>query len=343
MARPPRCDAPGVWHHVMNRGIARRTVFEDTRDVRYFLSQIARVVRAGWIEVHAYSVLTTHFHLLVRSYDEGVSRAMGRVLNNYVRWFNRGRKRDGPLFRGRFRSRRVDTLEYRRALIRYIDSNPVDAALVPAPEFYPHGSARWYASPRGPIWLERGWIESEARGTRAEYDPRDYSAAFGGSVHAALARVMERRIESGTRGTDPLDDLLGAAPERVLAWMRNKAALADGTKIDLPVCDPAGVVELLDTERARQPVWELHLSRKSCDAWPVVQVALVRELCASTWVETAIVGGISEQGALRRYRQHAEALDQDAEYAMRVGQLAARAIASCYGARRTVSATRAAY
>ena len=37
--------------------------------------------------MHAYCIMTTHFHLLVRSSDEGLSRAMGRVLNNYVRWF----------------------------------------------------------------------------------------------------------------------------------------------------------------------------------------------------------------------------------------------------------------
>ena len=32
MPRNPREDAPGTWHHVMNRGLARRTVFEDRAD-----------------------------------------------------------------------------------------------------------------------------------------------------------------------------------------------------------------------------------------------------------------------------------------------------------------------
>jgi hypothetical protein len=53
----------------MNRGISRRTVFEDVCDVRYFLSCLARAIRAGWIEVHAYCLMTTHFHLFVRSTD----------------------------------------------------------------------------------------------------------------------------------------------------------------------------------------------------------------------------------------------------------------------------------
>ncbi len=58
-----RSDGRGAWHHVMNRGLARRPVFEDRECVRYFLSCLARVVRRGLLEVHAYCVMTTHFHL----------------------------------------------------------------------------------------------------------------------------------------------------------------------------------------------------------------------------------------------------------------------------------------
>jgi hypothetical protein len=65
----------------MNRGIARRTVFENDADVRYFLAQLARAVRAGGIEVHAYCLMTTHFHLLVRSPAGGLSTAMRAVQN----------------------------------------------------------------------------------------------------------------------------------------------------------------------------------------------------------------------------------------------------------------------
>src|SRR5688572_12930314 len=62
MARAPRMDRPGAWHHVANRGLARRTLFESKADIRFFLSRVARVVRRGELEIHAYSILTTHFH-----------------------------------------------------------------------------------------------------------------------------------------------------------------------------------------------------------------------------------------------------------------------------------------
>jgi REP element-mobilizing transposase RayT len=320
----------------MNRGIARRTVFEDVRDIRFFLSRLARVSRARWIEVHSYCVLTTHFHLLVRSSEQGLSRAMGKVLNDYVRWFNRSRKRDGPLFRGRFRSRPVDSLEYRRRLVRYIDANPVLAGLVPTPALYPHGSARWYASDRGPRWLARTWVEEQVREDNCEhaFDAQQYLAVFGEPVSPALARVIERRIESGARGPDPLDDLLGAAPERVLDWMRGRAALADGTGIDLPICDPKQVSELVAEERALRPAWLIQLSPNDVEAWQLLEVALLRNLCGSALAEIGSHIGLSDQGALRAYRRHRRALREVEQYADAVGRLASAAIARCYGSRQ---------
>lgn len=64
----------------MNCGIARRTLFESGADVRYFLAQLARAVRAGWIEVQAFCLMTTHFHLLVRCPAGARSTAMRALL-----------------------------------------------------------------------------------------------------------------------------------------------------------------------------------------------------------------------------------------------------------------------
>ncbi|MCP5021931.1 MAG: transposase [bacterium] len=60
----------------MNRGTARRTVFEDGTCARYFLACLARVVRHGGLEVHSYALMATHFHLLVRCPNGCLSEAM---------------------------------------------------------------------------------------------------------------------------------------------------------------------------------------------------------------------------------------------------------------------------
>lgn len=333
MGRAPRGDGPGVWHHVMNRGIARRTAFEGDQDVRYFLSRIALAVRARWIRLHAYSVLTTHFHLLVRSVGADLSHAMERVLNEYVRWFNRSRERDGPLFRGRFQSRPVESLEYRRRLVSYIDNNAVAAGLVPTPALYPHGSARHYARLRGPPWLERCWIEEDVclASGQSVYDPRAYCEHFGGRTTPGLARVVERRIALGSTEPDPLDDLLGAAPERVLERMRRKALVADGTGIGLPVCDADDVSQLVASARAMRGDWEIALSRKRSCGWRLLEVALLRDMCACSWAEISVRARVGSSAAIRAYDLHSRALFGAADYAETLAALATQAIERCYG------------
>ncbi len=159
MPRRPRHDAVDTYHHVMNRGIARRPVFETDEDRRFFLSLLAQEVRAGRLEIHAYSVMLTHFHLLVRSVTGELSEAMRRIQNRYARRFNRSRKRDGPLFRGRFLSRPVDSLRYRRNVVTYIHDNAVAAGLVANPADHDWSSARFFAGEGGrrPPWLAPGW------------------------------------------------------------------------------------------------------------------------------------------------------------------------------------------
>ena len=163
MTRRPRLDGPGAWHHVMNRGIARRTLFEGSEDIRFFLSRLAGCVRRRQLEVHAYCVLTTHFHLLVRSPGGELSAVMRQAQLEYVRRFNRKRRRDGPLMRGRFTSKLVLSLTYRRVLVRYIDANPVRAGICTDPREYPFGSASQYARRAGPPWGVRSWVEGFVR------------------------------------------------------------------------------------------------------------------------------------------------------------------------------------
>lgn len=102
MARSPRMDEPGSWHHVMNRGIARRVVFPGRVQVRTFLAALACAVRRGEIEVHVFCLLPTHFHLLVRSPLGRLSEALRRVQNDFVRRTNRRARRDGSLIRARW-------------------------------------------------------------------------------------------------------------------------------------------------------------------------------------------------------------------------------------------------
>ena len=197
---------------------------------RYFLAQLARVVRDGDLEVHAFVLMTSHFHLLTRSPKGRLSAAMQRVQNLFVRHFNRRARRDGPLFRGRFVSKPVESLRYRRVLVRYIDQNPVFGGLVTSPELYPYGSARLHMLGPRPPWLERSWIEPDAldRSGLSTFSATAYRRAYGAPLSTAMQGVVERRLLSTDSRHDALVDLIDAAPARVRAWMVRKAKLADG-------------------------------------------------------------------------------------------------------------------
>src|SRR5437762_1564511 len=107
MTWPLRDDAPGAMHHVMNRALGRRTLFETEEDARSFLARAADAVRRGEIRLHSFTLLTTHFHLIVTSVDGRLSASIGRTESEFARGFNDRRTRDGPLVRGRFRSKRI--------------------------------------------------------------------------------------------------------------------------------------------------------------------------------------------------------------------------------------------
>ncbi|MBI5363836.1 MAG: transposase [Planctomycetes bacterium] len=332
MPRHPRDDFPDQWHHLMNRGLAKRTLFESEDDLRYFLSRLAREVRARRLELHAFCVLTTHFHLLVRSPEGELSAAMQHMQNEYARWFNRTRRRDGPLYRGRFVSKPVESLAYRELLVRYIDANPVSAGLVTSAELYPHGSARWYAANRGPIWLERSWVErTVCRHAGIErYDPRRYAELFGPRDSKRSAELVERRLLRPGLEPDPLDELLHAAAGETRAWMQRKAALADGTTIGLPVCDEESVCAVVEEARARVGSWKVRGERKLVDAWPVATIGLLRELCGSTLADVGARTARTASNAWKLEGRHRRWMQEDEPYATRIGELAREAMVRCH-------------
>jgi len=154
MARKARVDPESGWHHVMNRGAARQQIFHYARDGIRFEQLLAEGSEMHGVEVHAYCLMSNHFHLLVRCPTGGLSDFMHRVGSLYTRHINVRMARDGPIFRGRFRSLLIDTADYLDRAGRYIHRNPIDIRPVVDLDRYRWSSFRCYAgNDETPPWL----------------------------------------------------------------------------------------------------------------------------------------------------------------------------------------------
>ncbi|MFT5287531.1 MAG: REP element-mobilizing transposase RayT [Planctomycetota bacterium] len=327
MTRKSRRDVPGAWHHVINRGLARRTVFENRECMRYFQSRIAHSVRRKELEIHVLTILTTHYHLLVRSPTGQLAEGMRRIQNEYVRWFNRRNLRDGSLFRGRFQSLRVEGLRYRRMVVGYIDRNAVSAGIASKPESYEYGSARYYAGSRCPSWLARDWVERDCLEQFKEFSWSAYKRLYLTKQNARFDKLVEQRINHPARDVDPLDDLVHSTPSHVLQWMRRKAALADGSRPGLPCASTACVLEVC-RRASNQIPWTANVGRRyNVDLWQLLEVALLRDLAGLRWDEIAQRSNASPSAVKRRYTAHRDAISIDGDYTLRLQKLSAELLA----------------
>ena len=301
----------------MNRGLARRTIFECSADHRQFLALLAREVRAGRIEVHAFCLLSTHYHLLIRSPEGQLSLALQRLQYLYVRWFNRTRGRDGPLFRGRFCSKPMQTEEQWFAAVRYIDNNPVEAKLADLPQDYELGSARAYSGKARHPWLNRMEIHAAIRDAAGveEFRFEDYMNVFHRCEFDSGARVVgPREISMRTAANEER-----AAQPR---WMHERARLADGTRAGWTVSDPIRLLAILDEVEIVEPEERVPARRKQVGHKAMVRAAFLREYCGLRLADVALHCGTSPKSVSRWLQRHAALQRTDSSYASQMQSLA---------------------
>ena len=101
MPRQPRLDAPNTLHHVMVRGLERRTIFREDADRADFVARLAALAETGGVAVYAWALLPNHAHLLVRTGNRPLARSMRSLLTGYAGAFNRRHRRVDGSFPGR--------------------------------------------------------------------------------------------------------------------------------------------------------------------------------------------------------------------------------------------------
>ncbi|MGD9192519.1 MAG: transposase [Desulfobacterales bacterium] len=130
MPRKARLDAPGTLHHVIVRGIEKRRIVDDVTDRKDFKRRLAELAVETETAIYAWSLMSNHAHILLRSSQFGLSAFMRRSLTGYAIAYNRRHRRWGHLFQNRYKSIVCDEDSYFRELVRYIHLNPLRGKLV---------------------------------------------------------------------------------------------------------------------------------------------------------------------------------------------------------------------
>jgi len=141
--------AVGEYYHIFNRGVDKRTTFENDDDVARFYNSIEEfnvlepigslyensfVKKLGsstskpekdtLVSLVAHCTNPNHYHLLLKQeVENGIEKFMHRIGTGYTKYFNNKYKRSGALFQGRFKSVHIDSNEYLLHLSAYINLN----------------------------------------------------------------------------------------------------------------------------------------------------------------------------------------------------------------------------
>jgi REP element-mobilizing transposase RayT len=80
VARKLRIQYSGAIYHVMNRGDHRERIFVADADRQLFLGTLEQTCeKAGW-HVHAFCLMTNHFHLVVETPNANLVEGMKWLL-----------------------------------------------------------------------------------------------------------------------------------------------------------------------------------------------------------------------------------------------------------------------
>ncbi len=108
MARKLRLEAEGGCYHVLNRGNYRANVFGEDGAKRAFLKCLDEAcTRAGW-RVHAWCVMTNHYHLALETPTPNLVDGMQWLQGTFATRFNRFRRESGHIFQGRYKALAVE-------------------------------------------------------------------------------------------------------------------------------------------------------------------------------------------------------------------------------------------
>jgi len=139
----------GEYYHIYNRGVDKRDIFNDLKDLDRFkesIKEFNQIEGIGSLEMYnksmraldfhllvkseplvaivAFCINPNHFHLLLKQLVEGgIAKFMQKVLGGYTYYFNQKNRRSGSLFQGTFKSKLIKNNDYFKKIFAYVNKN----------------------------------------------------------------------------------------------------------------------------------------------------------------------------------------------------------------------------
>ena len=137
MPRRPRIHIDAIPVHIVQRGHNREPCFFAEEDYSSYLHWLSEALAETECALHAYVLMTNHVHLLLTPKKAAaVPRLLMSLGRRYVQYVNRTYRRTGTLWDSRYKSSLVQADNYLLTCQRYIELNPVRAAMVEEPAHY---------------------------------------------------------------------------------------------------------------------------------------------------------------------------------------------------------------
>jgi putative transposase len=182
MPRRPRIHVDNVPLHIVQRGHRREPCFFGEEDYFSYLHWLGEALVTHDCQLHAYALMTNHVHLLVTPKKaESIPKLIMSLGRRYVQYINRTYKLTGTLWDSRYKSSLVDADNYLLACMRYIELNPVQAAMVDDPAHY-----RWTSYRANGLGQDEARITPHALYTELAATPKGRQSAYRALFRSAL-------------------------------------------------------------------------------------------------------------------------------------------------------------
>lgn len=133
MPRIKRCIIGGYPYHIINRGNGKQEVFHKDQDFSVFIKFMKEAKRRYLVNIFAYCLMPNHFHLvLMPDLPHYLSEWMHWLTTIHSLHYHNYFQTCGHIWQGRFRSFIIQNDEHLLTVLRYVEGNPVRAALVPS-------------------------------------------------------------------------------------------------------------------------------------------------------------------------------------------------------------------